>query len=184
MRAGFSLEETVFDDAFKGGISTLRLMRYEVPPRDRPDDQEPRAARLGRGEHVDSGFVTLLAQHGVAGLQAQTLEGDWIDVPVSEGHLVVNFGALLERWTSGRVRATPHRVVSAAPVRHSIPFFFEPRVDAVIEPLPLVGATGFEPFFYGDHLWQAMSAFPNFTGLSDLRQPRGAGAPGGHRTAE
>ena len=93
------LEETVFDDAFKGGISTLRLMRYEVPPSDRPDDQEPRAARPGRGEHVDSGFVTLLAQHGVAGLQAQTLEGDWIDVPVSDGHLVVNFGALLERWT-------------------------------------------------------------------------------------
>lgn len=178
------LEETVFDDAFKGGISTLRLMRYEVPPSDRPDDQEPRAARPGRGEHVDSGFVTLLAQHGVAGLQAQTLEGDWIDVPVSDGHLVVNFGALLERWTSGRVRATPHRVVSAAPVRHSIPFFFEPRVDAVIEPLPLVGATGFEPFFYGDHLWQAMSAFPNFTGLSDLRRPRGAGAPSGLRTAE
>jgi hypothetical protein len=54
----------------------------------------------------------------------------------------------------------------------------------VIEPLPLVGAKGFEPFFYGDHLWQAMSAFPNFTGLSDLRQPRGAGAPSGHRTAE
>ena len=74
--------------------------------------------------------------------------------------------------------------MSAAPVRHSIPFFFEPRVDAVIEPLPLVGVTGFEPFSYGDHLWHAMSEFPNFTGLSDLRQPRGAGAPTGRRTEE
>jgi isopenicillin N synthase-like dioxygenase len=173
------LEETFFDDAFKGGGSTLRLMRYEAPP-----SEETRPARPGRGEHVDSGFVTLLAQHRVAGLQAQTVEGDWIDIPASEGHLVVNFGALLERWTSGRVRATPHRVLSAAPVRYSIPFFFEPRVDTVVEPLPLVGMTSFEPFFYGDHLWQAMSAFPNFTGLSHLRQPRGVGAPTAHRTEE
>jgi isopenicillin N synthase-like dioxygenase len=178
------LEETFFDDAFKGGISTLRLMRYEVPPSNRRGDEETRPASPSRGEHVDSGFVTLLAQHRVAGLQAQTVDGDWIGIPATEGHLVVNFGALLERWTSGRVRATPHRVVSAAPVRYSIPFFFEPRADTVVEPLPLFGVTGFEPFFYGDHLWQAMSAFPNFTGLSHLRQPRGAGAPTGHRTEE
>ncbi len=170
------LEEAFFDDAFKGGISTLRLMRYVGPPSARPGDEQTRPARPGRGEHVDSGFVTLLAQHGVAGLQARTVEGDWIDIPASEGHLVVNFGALLERWTSGRVRATPHRVVSTAPVRYSIPFFFEPRVDTVVEPLPLADAMGFEPFSYGDHLWQAISAFPNFTGLSQLRQPRGAGA--------
>ena len=161
------LEESFFDAAFDGGISTLRLMKYdaagaEVPP--------------GRGEHVDSGFVTLLAQHGVAGLQAMTLEGEWIDVPAYEDALVVNFGALLERWTSGRVRATPHRVVSRESRRYSIPFFYEPRVDAVIEPLPLAGAAPFEPFAYGDHLWTAMQAFPNFAGTAALRPPRGATA--------
>lgn len=158
------LDEAVFDDAFAGGISTLRLMRYA--------SAGPRPP--GRGEHVDSGFVTLLAQHGVGGLQAQTLAGEWIDVPALEGHLVINFGALLERWTAGRVRATPHRVVSEAPVRCSIPFFFEPRVDTVVAPLPLAGAADFAPFSYGDHLWQAMSAFPNFKGMGHLRRPRGA----------
>lgn len=166
------LEESFFDDAFRGGISTLRLMRYEAPP-DRSGDA---GVRPGRGEHVDSGFVTILAQHGVGGLQAQTRQGEWLDIPAADGQLVVNFGALLERWTSGQVRATPHRVVSAAPTRFSIPFFFEPRVDTVVEPLPLAGAAAFEPFFYGDHLWQAMSAFPNFAGISGLRRPLAAGA--------
>jgi isopenicillin N synthase-like dioxygenase len=163
------LGETFFDDAFSAGISTLRLMRYEAPP----DPSGGEETRPGRGEHVDSGFVTILAQHGVAGLQARTRAGDWINIPASDGRLVVNFGALLERWTSGRVRATPHRVVSAARVRHSIPFFFEPRVDAVIGPLSLAGAGSFEPFSYGDHLWEAMVAFPNFAGIGHLRQPRG-----------
>ena len=121
--------------------------------------------------------MTLLAQHGVGGLQAQTREGEWIEIPALDEAIVVNFGALLERWTSGRVRATPHRVLSAAPTRYSIPFFFEPRVDAVIEPLPLPDAVPFEPFSYGDHLWSAIAAFPNFVDIADLRTPRGiAGA--------
>ncbi|MGH2849373.1 MAG: isopenicillin N synthase family dioxygenase [Solirubrobacteraceae bacterium] len=167
------LGETVFDAAFVEGISTLRLMRYELAP-EAAGAGSP--ARPGRGEHVDSGFVTLLAQHGQGGLQAQTREGEWIEVPALDEAIVVNFGALLERWTSGRVRATPHRVISAAPTRYSIPFFFEARVDAVIAPLPLADAVPFEPFSYGDHLWAAMSAFPNFVDIADLRTPRGIAA--------
>ena len=169
------LHETIFDAAFAGGISTLRLMRYELEPDAAPGSAGPRAAP-GRGEHVDSGFVTLLAQHGVGGLQAQTRDGEWIEVPTLDEGIVVNFGALLERWTSGRVRATPHRVRSAGPTRYSIPFFFEPRVDAVIEPLPLPDAVAFEPFSYGDHLWAALAAFPNFAAIADLRAPRGIAA--------
>jgi isopenicillin N synthase-like dioxygenase len=170
------LRETVFDAAFAGGISTLRLMRYELAPAPAAGNAEPRA-QPRRGEHVDSGFVRLLAQHGVGGLQAQTGEGEWVAIPVLDEAIVVNFGALLERWTSGRVRATPHRVLSAARTRYSIPFFYEPRVDAVIEPLPLPNAVPFEPFSYGDHLWSAMAAFPNFADIAYLRTPRGiAGA--------
>ncbi len=168
-----SVDEHHFDDAFRNGISTLRLMRYELPPVDPIVDAivEPGVPR--RGEHVDSGFVTLLCQHGVAGLAAKLRNGNWIEVPPVDGHLAVNFGGLLERWTEGRIRATAHRVVSQGATRHSIPFFYEPRADAVIEPLPIVGATAFEPFTYGDHLWNAMSTFPNFTGIADLRPPRG-----------
>ena len=177
---GLGLEENIFTPAFKGGISTLRILRY--PP-------WPRLAELYRlplkpiapdrfnigGEHVDSGFVTLLQQDGVEGLQAQSKDGVWIDVPHLENSLVVNFGQLLQRWSGGRIRATTHRVLGQDRTRHSIPFFYEPRVDSRISPLPFRNGPQFEPFFYGDHLWQTISAFPEFqaterfTNFSDHR---------------
>jgi isopenicillin N synthase-like dioxygenase len=172
--------ETFFDGAFTGGISTLRLIRYEAleePPADDPmwieHDGERRL--LTRGAHQDSGFVTLLAQTGVGGLQALSTTGTWEDVPADPGRVAVNFGGVLERWTGGRIRATKHRVLGSGELRHSVPFFFEPRVDAVIAPLPAdaSGAAAFEPFTYGDHLWSAMLRFPNFHGLEGRRAPRG-----------
>jgi isopenicillin N synthase-like dioxygenase len=119
------LEETFFESSFHGGISTLRLLRYQRPPFD-PTDESDEPDMPRRGEHVDSGFVTLLCQHGVAGLSAKMRNGDWIDVPPTPGHVAVNFGGLLERWTGGLFRATPHRVVSHGITRFSVPFFYEP----------------------------------------------------------
>lgn len=174
---GLGLDEHHFDDAFRGGISTLRLMRYERDPASLAAEEAMRPGMPRRGEHVDSGFVTLLCQHGVAGLEAKLRDGSWIDIPPVDGHLAVNFGGLLERWTDGRIRATAHRVISRAATRYSIPFFYEPRADAVISPLPVAGAAPFEPFSYGDHLWAAMSKFPNFAGIAELRTPRGVPAP-------
>ncbi len=164
---GLGLPETTFDAAFDGGISTFRLIRYPAWPALAEYYGVPlRPLGPGRydigGEHVDSGFVTLLQQDGVEGLQARAATGEWIDVPHVERTLVVNFGKLLERWTGGRILATPHRVLGNDVPRCSIPFFYEPRVDARIEPLDLEGAEPFEPFAYGDHLWEAMSEFPEF----------------------
>ena len=164
---GLGLPETTFDAAFRGGISTLRMIRY--PPWPELANQYGLTLRkVGEGqydiggEHVDSGFVTLLQQDGVEGLQARAPDGSWIDVPHQEHTLVVNFGKLLERWTGGRIRATEHRVLGNDRPRCSIPFFYEPSVDARIEPLEIEGAVPFEPFTYGDHLWRAMSEFPEF----------------------
>jgi hypothetical protein len=78
-----------------------------------------------------------------------------------------------ERWTGGRIKTTRHRVLSPGRPRHSIPFFYEPRVDAIIEPLSLAGIEAFEPFVYGDHLWQAMLKFPTYKGMDALRKTRG-----------
>lgn len=176
---GLGLAENQFDSAFEGGISTLRLTRY--PKRSAmPEDPAHIVVHQGReraligGAHVDSGFVTLLAQDGVEGLQAQNHDGDWNDVPPADGTLAVNFGKLLERWTGGRVRATLHRVVSPGRERFSIPFFYEPRVDAEITPLPLAGAEPFAPFLYGDYLWDAATRFVEQQGIRHLRQPRRA----------
>ncbi len=169
---GLGLPEDCLVPAFAGGISTLRLIHY--PPRT-PASRAglPLETQAMSGlAHVDSGFVTLLAQDGVPGLQAQAADGAWIDVPPGEGTLAVNFGALLERWTGGRIRATRHQVLGTGRARHSIPFFYEPRAEALISPLPLPGAPAFAPFTYGDHLWAAMTRFPEFSALAGARAPR------------
>jgi isopenicillin N synthase-like dioxygenase len=121
--------------------------------------------------HVDSGFLTLLAQDGVAGLQARHLDGTWLDVPPLEDGLAVNFGKVLERWSGGRIRATEHRVIGNGLERMSIPFFYEARADAQIRPLPMDPSTAFEPFLFGDYLWATTTKFVEFKGMEALRKP-------------
>jgi isopenicillin N synthase-like dioxygenase len=178
---GIGIPERIFRDAFRDGISTLRLLRY--PGRDPTLPLAPELekyfttwkgerAEVVCGAHVDSGLVTILAQCDVAGLQARSSDGSWLDVPPSEHGLVVNFGGLLARWTGGRVRATQHRVLSSGAERFSIPFFFEPRPDTLIAPIPLAGLEPFEPFQFGDHLWATTTKFPENFGLGHLRPAR------------
>jgi isopenicillin N synthase-like dioxygenase len=175
------LADDFFDDAFDRGLSTLRLIRY--PPRvdlQQAAEAEPSlwvehegARRYVTGApHVDSGFLTLLAQHGVGGLQARGRHGEWMDVPSLEGALAVNFGKVLERWSAGRIKATEHRVIGSGESRMSIPFFYEARADAEIRPLPMDPAAAFEPFLYGDYLWATTTQFVEFKGMEGLRRPR------------
>jgi isopenicillin N synthase-like dioxygenase len=174
------LPEHYFDAYFERGLSTLRLIRY--PVRDDIDAAAESDADLWvthAGErryltgqpHVDSGFLTLLAQDGVEGLQARHIDGDWIDVPPQDGTLAVNFGKVLQQWCGGRIRATEHRVIGAGRERRSIPFFHEARADAEIAPLPLAGAAQFEPFLFGDYLWATTTQFVEFNGMERLRRP-------------
>ena len=179
---GLGLPERHFDATFAGGISTLRLIHYPVRPSASmigvPEDKlwvTHRGARhylLGRA-HVDSGLMTLLAQDGVSGLQARAADGAWVDVPPEEGALAVNFGKLLEMWTGGRIKATEHRVIGRGEERYSIPFFYDARADALIEPLPLSDVPRFRPFYFGDYLWSTMTKFVEFQGLEGLRRPQG-----------
>lgn len=182
---GLQLEETIFDEAFVRGISTLRLLHYPVRSPESFHGATEQTHVMHNGQehyllargHVDSGFVTLLAQDGVQGLQARVRDGSWLTVPPVEGTLAVNFGKLLARWTGGRIRATLHRVIGNNQQRYSIPFFYEPSVDTVIAPLPIAGIEPFEPVTYGDHLWEATTRFVEQKGIAHLRQPRGVDRP-------
>jgi isopenicillin N synthase-like dioxygenase len=66
-------------------------------------------------------------------------------------------------------------VVGSGAERFSIPFFYEPSVDAVIAPLGL--GESFEPVAYGDHLWEATTKFIEQRGIAHLRKPRAAQLP-------
>ena len=71
------------------------------------------------GAHTDSGYLSLLLQDDVGGLQVQNGDGEWIDARPIDGTLVVNLGEMLQLRTRGYYLATPHRVVSKASVAGS-----------------------------------------------------------------
>lgn len=91
------------------------------------------------GEHTDYGLLTILAQDSSGGLQVKG-PGGWIDAVPLEDAFVCNIGDMLERMTGGRYHSTPHRVRNlSGRDRLSMPFFFDPGFDAVVEPIPGVG---------------------------------------------
>lgn len=170
-----ALPEDWFDPFFAGSNSTLRLLRYPVRTPESLRGVEERAFLEHEGrrwpvmtsEHVDSGIVTLLHQDGVGGLQAKNAAGRWIDVPPIAGSFVVNLGGALQRWTNDRFAATPHRVLGNGVDRHSVPFFFEPAVDATIACIPTAAAPPrHAPVRYGDHLTRAMQRFVETRGVA------------------
>ncbi|MEV6209903.1 2-oxoglutarate and iron-dependent oxygenase domain-containing protein [Kitasatospora sp. NPDC051914] len=123
-------ESDYYDYAFEGHPHLrLKLVRY---PGTAPD-----GAAQGVGSHKDYGFITLLLQDTVGGLQVERPDGSFLEVPPLPGAFVVNLGELLEVATDGYLKATSHRVVSppGARERFSVPFFYNPRLDAHIEPL-------------------------------------------------
>ncbi|MEL6981040.1 MAG: 2-oxoglutarate and iron-dependent oxygenase domain-containing protein [Actinomycetota bacterium] len=153
-----------FDAAFAEPVTFLRLLRYPPQPPQSPEDL------YGSAPHTDYGFLTFLAQHQLPGLQVRRPDGTWIDVPVADNAFVLNSADILRRWSNGRWVSTPHRVINRTGAeRYSAPFFFDPHMTTVVEPLPSCVAAGeqprFEPVVYGDYLMERLRA--NYTQHSD-----------------
>lgn len=129
-------EESVFDDAFgpDKAFSLIKIVRY-------PGTSEEGVPQQGVGVHRDGGVLTLLlVEPDKAGLQVEH-NGEWIDAPSLPGAFVVNIGEMLELATNGYLKATLHRVESprVGTDRISIPFFFNPALDARMPQLALEG---------------------------------------------
>jgi isopenicillin N synthase-like dioxygenase len=138
-----------FDVDFSEPTCTLRLIRY--PSHDSAADNQ-----FGFAPHIDTSFLTLLAQSALPGLEVRTREGEWIRPPAIAGTFVVNTGEMLSRYSNDRFKPTPHRVINANnALRHAIPFFYGPGLDAVIRPVSTcVSADNparYEPLLYADH---------------------------------
>jgi isopenicillin N synthase-like dioxygenase len=96
---------------------------------------------FGVGPHTDFGVLTVLCQDDVGGLQVENLEGHWIEAPPIPGTLVVNVGDLLERWTDGAFRSTPHRVINSSDrERLSLVLAFDPDPETVVDAREIYGA--------------------------------------------
>ena len=111
--------------------SQLRLLHYleNDEPRDDKDMQ--------MGAHTDYEALTILHQ-SLPGLQVLTTDDQWLDASPIDGTYVINIGDMMETWTNGRLRATPHRVVNTGRERFSLPYFCAADFDARIEPVPTV----------------------------------------------
>ena len=126
MRAGFHPSYTSF----------LRLNYYPVedPLSDLPVAQRE-GADFSMHHHSDAGAVTILIQDQVGGLQVFK-GGMWYGVEPVEGAFVINIGDMVQVWSNDKYRAALYRVVVMDRVdRYSIPFFFNPSYDTLVEPL-------------------------------------------------
>jgi isopenicillin N synthase-like dioxygenase len=139
-----------FAPFFKEPSITLRISHY-------PAQKEFDGEEFGTGPHTDAGFMTMLAQAEVRGLDILSRDGIWMPAPTLPGAFLVNIGQMLTRWTNDIFPSTPHRVVNlAGRERYSIPFFFDPDFEAAVTCVPT--CTGpdnppkHEPIRYLDHI--------------------------------
>ena len=121
-------DSAYFRDKFTRPMALLRGNFYPQ----RPEWATERD--FGIATHTDYGCLTLLATDGSPGLEVRKRGGGWIPLSAPPGEFVINFGEMLEMWTAGKVKATPHRVIGTDAERISIPLFFNPNHDADVSP--------------------------------------------------
>ena len=73
--------------------------------------------------------------------------GGGIQLSADPGEFIINFGEMMEFWSDGVVRATPHRMVGGKAERISVPLFFNPSHETNVAPM---GSD--EVVLAGDHL--------------------------------
>ncbi len=120
------VSKSFFEEKMNNPQCRLRFLHYL--PLNSDSEEYP------LGAHTDYGLITLLATDGVAGLEIQKKDGEWLPVNTPKGSLIVNLGDMLARWTNDRYRSTPHRArIPERNSRYSIPFFINPDPNEVIE---------------------------------------------------
>lgn len=118
--------------------SNARLNYYPI---DDPLEEKTRKdiSKLGDmalHHHTDPGILTLLIQDMTGGLQTKSKKSGWIDIEPEENTIVVNLGDAMQVWTNDKYVAAIHRVTKrTATARYSTPYFYNPKRDAVIQPL-------------------------------------------------
>ena len=138
------LSPNTFVDMFKGDeedqgdFGTIRLLSY---PKVSSSEAEQANANVGISAHTDFEAFTLMHQDA-AGLQFIPASSNgtpgtkWVDAPVHKGEFVVIVGDILERFTNGVLKATPHRVITTPHARASIIRFNAVAANTVVAPLP------------------------------------------------
>lgn len=143
------LQSGAMSDKMQKPISQLRLLHY-VRQKSTSDHKS-----VNMGAHTDYECLTLLHTRN-KGLQVMTQDNKWIDVPLDPAVFVVNIGDMLEAWSNGILRSTPHRVLNLSPERFSMPYFVAADYHTEIKPFPELVTKDrpakYQPFIAGAHL--------------------------------
>lgn len=133
--------------AFEPGHSSHSRLNF-YPVADPLGDEASGDADLGVHHHTDAGGLTVLLQDGVSGLQVYR-DGQWHHVEPIPGAFTINIGDMVQIWSNDLYRAPPHRVLAMdSDDRYSLPFFYNPSYQAVIE--PLVGVPRYRPLSWAE----------------------------------
>jgi isopenicillin N synthase-like dioxygenase len=109
-------------------LTNMTLLHY--PP------QAADEAGFGIHAHKDTDVLTIISPDPVGGLEVQMPDGTWAVAGCPPGGFIVNIGDMLEVWSGGRLKSTPHRVVNrSGKERYSFPYFAVPRHDVTVAPL-------------------------------------------------
>ena len=132
------------------------------PPSQDADDDDGRTEAQALGEHTDFGSVTVLFNR-LGGLQVKMPAeegrgggeegegkgrvGEWVYVRPLEGHVVVNLGDAMVKFTNGLLRSNIHRVVSPpgeqrGETRYSVVYFCRPEDGVLLKRLEGGGRVG------------------------------------------
>ena len=146
------LERSFFAPHMSRSHSFMRLVNY--PPYEK---NEKESMLNGIGAHADYGFLTILLQDEIGGLEIKNSENEWVSAPIVRGTFLINIGSMIQRWTNDHYKATVHRVIPPEHGnRYSVPFFFEPNFDTVVVPIEKFcskdNPSRYAPFHFGDHL--------------------------------
>ena len=162
-----------FGPYFNDATTALRLIHY--PPSEAPSD-----GGLGIQPHTDYGFITILAQDDIGGLEIQLPEGRWMPIPPLPGTLIINIGDALARWTNDTFNSTPHRVISpkVTTARYSVALFFDPDMDTTIRCLDQFTTPAKPPrhpaIRYGDYIEKRLNSnYPDPVGETGVEAAKG-----------
>lgn len=100
---GVTLSDCVSDEC-----TMMRILHY---PGTLGDDEEPQGA-VRAAAHEDINLITVLPAGSARGLQVQSNQsGEWYEVPLVPGSIVINVGDMMQEMSDHAYISTTHRVI-------------------------------------------------------------------------